>query len=324
LSADYHQHEARISGLVAGATYSYIVQGQGSDLPGTASTFTSAPVAGSGTVRFVAFGDSGVGSAAQSAIAARMTADHFDLALHTGDVAYGGPDGFGGGTHATYEAWVFGMYSSWMRARPFFPSIGNHDDETNAARPYRDVFTLPGNGASAAFPDHAERHSSFDYGPIHFIALDTETAFANASRRAAMLAWLEADLAATTQPWRVAYFHRPPYSAGPHHGSDFAVRAAFSPLFERYGVQLVLSGHEHLYERTLPWREHVAGGGFVTYVITGGGGAGLYPTGWAPWTAATASRHHYVRVTVDACVLTGEAIGTDGAVFDTFRIVRCN
>ena len=71
------------------------------------------------------------------------------------------------------------------------------------------------------------------------------------------MAWLEADLAATSQPWKVAFFHRSPYSSGAEHGSDLAVRSAFGPMFEKHGVQLVLSAHEHDYERLVPWRrEH--------------------------------------------------------------------
>jgi acid phosphatase type 7 len=323
LGHDYHQHEARLTGLAPATRYTYGVVTGGVNLTPGHDTFTTAPPPGQGSVRFIAFGDSGVGSTAQRQLAAMMTADGFDLAIHSGDVAYGTREGWGGGTHASFDAWVFGVYAPWFRSRPFFPSIGNHDDEIAFAQPYRDVFVLPENGASPLYPDHAERFYSFDYGPVHFIALDTELAFSDPARRQAQLAWLEADLAATRQPWKIAYFHRPPYSAGPHHGSDLAVRQAFVPLFERYGVQLVISGHEHFYERTIPWRQYVADGGPVTYVVTGGGGANLYPVGTAAWTATSRSVHHYVRTSVDVCTLRGEAIALDGSVFDTFTLDRC-
>jgi hypothetical protein len=82
-----------------------------------------------------------------------------------------------------------------------FPSLGNHDSRASTQHgfAYLESFVLPENGAGSRYPDHAE---------------------------------LEADLAATAQPWKIAYFHRPPYSAGGHHGSDLAVRAAFAPIFE--------------------------------------------------------------------------------------------
>ena len=127
----------------------------------------------------------------------------------------------------------------------------------------------------------------------------------------------------TSQPWRVVYFHRSPYTAGGEHGSDLQVRQAFAPIFERYHVQVVISAHEHVYERSIPWREYVSNGGAVTYVVTGGGGALLYPAGTGPWTAASASVHHYVRIWADGCTLVGEGVNLSGSVFDTFHIQRC-
>jgi hypothetical protein len=95
------------------------------------------------------------------------------------------------------------------------------------------------------------------------------------------------------------------------------------PLFERYGVQLVISAHEHNYERTHPWRQFVTGGTAVTYIVTGGGGAELYGAGADAWTAVSASVHHYVRATVSDCTLQLEAVRIDGVVFDTSTLSRC-
>ena len=323
LASDFTQYEARLIGLAPGSRYTYNVFMGGVDATPGQDAFTTAPRTGDGSVRFIAFGDSGVGSTAQNQLAARMASDTFDLALHTGDIAYGNANMEGGPSYTQYDNWLFGVYSSWMRSRPFYPSIGNHDDEIGFARAYRDVFVLPEEAATATFPDHAERYYSFDYGPVHFVALDTELAFQNASRRQAQLSWLEADLAATNQPWRVVYFHRSPYSSGAEHGSDLAVRQALAPVFERLGVDLVLSAHDHDYERSIPWRQFVTGGKAVTYVVTGGGGAALYPVGTGAWTAKSASTHHYVRVSAGECVMTVEAVRIDGAVFDQSSLDRC-
>jgi hypothetical protein len=285
--------------------------------------FSTAPSTGTGTVRFIAFGDSGVGSSEQIQLAQRMANDTFDLSLHTGDVAYGVPEGIGAGSYQQFEDWVFGVYKVWMPSRPFFPSIGNHDDEANAALPYRNVFVLPENGANGTYPSHSERYYSFDYGPVHFIALDTETAFLDPAQRQVQLAWLEADLAATSQPWKVVYFHRPPYSSGAEHGSSLDVRAAFSPIFEKHGVQLVLNGHDHDYERTVPLRQFVQNGSAVTYIVTGGGGAPLYQVGRDTFTAFSASVDHYVRATAGDCTLRVEAVRIDGVIFDSVELNRC-
>ena len=322
LGADIHQHQATLTPLAPSTEYTYDVLLGGADLTASIDRFRTAPPDGSGTVRFIAFGDSGVGSTEQRQLAARMAADNFDLAIHTGDVAYGAANTTGGGSHPTLHSWFFGIYEDWLRRRPIFPSIGNHDDEVAFARPYRDVFVLPADGASSGYADHAERFYSFDYGPAHFVALDTERAFQDPTRRAAQLAWLETDLAATAQPWRIAYFHRSPYSSSAGHGSDAAVRQAFGPLFERYGVQLVVSGHDHDYERSTPWRQ-TAGGRPVTYVVTGGGGARLYAVGQSEWTVRAVSAHHYVRANVTDCRLYLVAVGLDGTTLDGMTLDRC-
>jgi hypothetical protein len=321
---DYYQHEANLTGLAPATTYRYDPFVAGVDVTPQAGSFRTAPPTGSGAVTFIAFGDSGTNSAPQHQLASLMTADAFDIALHAGDITYGTTTGTGDASYLGYEAWFFSIYQGWLSSRPVFPAEGNHDSRpsNNNGAAYLDVFSLPPNGASAQYPDHAERYYSFDYGPVHFIALDTEYAFQDVTRRAEQIAWLHADLAGTPQPWKVAYFHRSPYSAGGEHGSDLAVRSAFGPLFERYGVQLVISAHEHDYERTRPIREGSTGSE-VTYLVTGGGGGPLYPAGTATWTAYSASRHHYLRASADECTLRVDAIGLDGIAFDTATLGRC-
>jgi hypothetical protein len=318
LPANYYQHIARITGLSAATTYEYDILVGGVDAnPGTDS-FKTAPSSASSAVRFIAFGDSGVGSTAQQQLSARIKAESFDFALHGGDLAYGVSSGTGPGTYKTLEDWFFTIYKDWLRSKPMFPSIGNHDSNSsnNDGQHYLDAFVLPENGGDGAFADHAERYYSFDYGPVHVVVLDTELAFQDTTRRSAQLAWLNADLDATSRPWKVAVFHRAPYSSGGEHGSDLTVRNAFGPVFENHDVQLVLSAHEHDYERT----KAING---VTYVVTGGGGAPLYAAGTASFTAASASRFHYVRGDASECTLKLDAVGTDGSVFDTVSLSRC-
>ncbi|MBA3886479.1 MAG: metallophosphoesterase [Acidobacteria bacterium] len=325
LTDGFYQHEATLQGLKASTTYTYEVRVGGMTVTGGSGSLSTAPPAGTGTTRFIAFGDSGTGSTEQRSLATLMRADTFDLSLHTGDVVYGNAGGTSDGSRHTLNAWFFGIYRDWLRSKPMFPSLGNHDSRqsTSHGAAYLSAFVLPTNGASASYPDHAERYYSFDYGPVHFVALDTERALQEPARRSEQLAWLAADLASTTQPWKVVYFHRSPYSAGLHHGSDLAVRQAFAPLFEQHGVHLVLSAHDHLYERSLPWRETLPGHRGVTYIVTGGGGAPVYPAGMAEWTAFSASTHHYVRAAADACTLSIEAVGLSGKVFDSGRLSLC-
>ena len=324
-SADFYQYVADVDGLSASTAYNYTLRMDGVDLTNGSDQFTTAPAPGTGAVRFVAFGDSGIGSPEQLALAGLMAADRFELMIHLGDIVYGSSATSGPATHTGYQNWFFDVYRDILRGKPFFPTIGNHDDALGSGRAYRDVFVLPEDSATAAFPDHAERFYSFDYGPVHFVSLDTETAFLDPARRQAQVSWLESDLGATTRDWKVVFFHRPPFSTGFEHGSDLTIRSVFSPILERHGVQLVLNGHDHDYERTLPMQTSSDPSARpVTYIVSGAGGAALYAVSGGSFTAAARSAYHYLRAEATDCQLTVQPIGLDGAPFDTLTLDRCS
>jgi uncharacterized protein (TIGR03382 family) len=165
---------------------------------------------------------------------------------------------------------------------------------------------------------------------VHFVAIDT-----NCRGRASPECtfdiekkWLEADLAANRLPWVVAYHHHPPYSTG-EHGSSLDVRAAFVPIYEKYGVDLVLAGHDHEYERMKPIKEGqaVAPGteGAVQYVVVGSGGARIkgFPTSFQPWDAYRNDQDHgFIDVRVEGGTLTAEFVGIDGKVLDRFTMTK--
>jgi hypothetical protein len=290
-NAGEHQMWARVDGLQPSTIYCYALGGALTDRIG----FRTAPAADSPEpIRFLAFGDSGGGGSDQRSLADQMTLFPYDLVVHTGDLAYDS------GSIDDIEATVFGFYADLFRHLPLVPASGNHDYETMQGAPFRGVFALPG--------DNGEKWYSYDWGRIHFVALDTEASYATQA------AWLDDDLAATALPWKVIYFHRPPYSSG-RHGSDTALRSALEPVFEKHRVQLVLSGHDHNYERTVPQRG-------VQYVVTGGGGVGTRPVGSSSFTAFSEDVIHFVYVdaTVDEMVL--HAIDATGTEFDAVAIAR--
>jgi hypothetical protein len=184
---------------------------------------------------------------------------------------------------------------------------------TDAGAAWLRAFVLPGDNGT-----HTTRYYSFDYGAAHFLALDSEEDFGPTS---AQYTWLLRDLespAAQRATWRFAYVHRPPYSSGLGHGSEYALREAWSPLFERFGVDVVFAGHEHNYERSKPVRDYTAVGGRfpVVYIVTGGGGKQLYEVGRSPWTAYSAMVYHFVRVDVSGRHIRLQAINAAGQVFD--------
>jgi acid phosphatase type 7 len=291
-NASEQQMWARIEGLAPSTIYCYALFDDSGALSGRIG-FRTAPAADDPTpIGFLAFGDSGGGGIDQRSLVDQMDSFPQQLIIHTGDLAYDH------GTINDIEDTVFGFYADLFRHLPFFPASGNHDYETLQGAPFRAVFALPGD----------ERWYSYDWGRIHFVALDTEASYSTQA------AWLDADLAATTLPWKVVYFHRPPYSSG-QHGSDTSLRSALEPIFERHHVQLVLAGHDHNYERMTPQRG-------IQYVVTGGGGIGTRPVGSSSFTAFSEAVIHFVYVesTVDEMVL--HAIDGTGAEFDAVVIPR--
>lgn len=291
------QWSAVVAGLQPDTPYCYELRAGGVAL--LQAGFRTPPVAGAGKpVRFVAFGDSGNGSADQRAVATQMGTVPLDFMLHLGDIAYDS------GTRAQLEAYFFDMYANLLQDIPVFPASGNHEYETEDARPFREAFMLPENGG----PDGVERWYSYDWGDVHLVALDSE-------RIGPVQAdWLDADLTANRLPWVIVYLHRPPFTSG-EHGSDGNVRQYFVPLFVRHHVPLVLSGHDHDYERSVPQDG-------VTYVVSGGGGRGTRELGRSSFTAFSEAVCHFLFVSVEGDQLTLHAIDGVGQEFDGLVLTR--
>ena len=284
---------AKLDGLTPDTVYCYELA-NGAPMSGRTG-FRTAPAADDpDPVRFLVFGDSGGGGSDQTALRDQMFRFPYDLIVHTGDLAYED------GTIEQFEANVFAPYAQLFKNLAFFPAVGNHEYGTRDGAPFREVFALPG--------DRDDKKYSFDWGRIHFAAIDTEADFAEET------AWLDADLARTEQPWKVVYLHHPPYSSG-HHGSDVELRERLAPVVEKHGVQLVLAGHDHHFERMLPQNG-------VTYVVTGGGGKGTYDAGTSGFTAFRESVIHFVTVEVGAEEMILRAIDGTGVMFDSVAIPR--
>ncbi|MDQ3037709.1 MAG: metallophosphoesterase family protein, partial [Myxococcota bacterium] len=285
------QHHARLSGLQPGTLHCYEVRdSSGARLFGPAG-FRTAPAADDTTARvsLIALGDSGGGGADQRAVAAQLETVPHELMLHVGDVAYNDA------TLPELESNHFAIYRELASAIPLFAAIGDHDDSTDHAGPFREVFGRP-------------RYYSFDWGPVHVLVLDA------GGGGSAQREFAERDLASTDRRWKIVITHEPPYSSG-FHGSSSSMRRDYVPLFERHGVQLVLSGDDHDYERSIP----IAG---VTYVVTGGGGRSVRPVDRSDWTAFSAMAFHFVHIDVDGDVMRVRAIDATGREFDGVEIPR--
>jgi len=310
------EHVFTLTGLDADTKYDYTLEHDGV-VASDGHWLRTAPADGSGSVRFVVVGDCGAGTDAQRDVAAGMLLSDPDLVLMTGDIVYDN------GEEEKLDEAYFKPYRSLLQCVPFYPAIGNHDVRTDNATPLLNSVYLPHNAA-----DGSERCYSFDRGPVHFVALNSTEDVSQGSMQGD---WFAADLAANTRAWTIVYLHHPPYSSSVH-GSDLTVRAALVPHCDRYGVDLVFAGHEHVYERTHvlaksvvvdsdPEGNYVDPSGTV-FVVTGGGGKSLYKAGRSEFTAESVSAYHHVVVEITGGVLQLRAIDTQGTVLDTMTITK--
>ncbi len=302
-SADQRIHEVHICDLAPNTTWHYRVGGAGAWSPDY--TFTTAPVPGStGPVVFGVAGDSRGAPTTWGAVAAGQASHGAELRLFTGDAVSTGYN------IASWDDW-FEAAAGSIESVPTLMAHGNHEGN---AQPFFAFSAAPGN----------EKWYSFDYGNVHIVALnDTVSVSTDWSVQAE---WLAADLAATSQPWKIVFHHKPGYSSCAPNGTDANVRTWFVPVEEAGGVQLDFAGHNHNYERTVPLRggvEVAAGGGGVTYVVTAGAGAPLYDNNQGYfYTAVAQETQHYVMVAVNGDTLTVTAYDLADNVLDTFTLTQ--
>jgi predicted MPP superfamily phosphohydrolase len=197
------------------------------------------------SLKFAAFGDNGTGEGPEYDIATEMAAWHrqfaFDMVIMLGDNLYGSqkPADFIQKFERPYKP----LLDAGVK---FYASLGNHDDPKSEM-------------AYPPFNMNGQRYFSFVRNNVRFLVLDSN------SMDPAQLAWLEHQLAAAAEPWKIAYFHHPLYSDGGRHGSEFELRVKLEPLFIKHGVNVVYSGHDHIYERLKP--QHG-----IYYFVSGSGG----------------------------------------------------
>lgn len=195
-------------------------------------------------MRFAVVGDTGTGGAAQYQVAEQMreyrTEFPFDFVLMLGDNLYGGDDA------ADYDRKFRLPYKGLLDDHvEFYAALGNHD---RRSEPFFKPFRMGG-----------ERYHAFTKGNARFMALDSNYL------DAAQLRWFEDELRGAGNAWKICFMHHPIYSPGSYHGVDPELRTVLEPLFIKYGVDVVFSGHEHFYERVQP--QHG-----VTYFTSGAGG----------------------------------------------------
>jgi 3',5'-cyclic AMP phosphodiesterase CpdA len=251
-------------------------------------------------LRFVSVADTGTGAKGQYAVARAMNFYHkrnpYDLVVLAGDNIYNN------GEIEKIDAVFERPYQPLLKQGVKFQAcLGNHDIRTANGDPQ---VRYPGFNMKG-------RYYTFKRNGVQFFALDTNS---NADWKN-QLTWLEKELSLSNAPWKVVFGHHPIYSSG-HYGSNPDFIKTFTPLFQKYGVQLYINGHEHNYERT----RSING---TTYLICGAG-AGNRPVGRSEWTEYSTSDLSFACYEVYKDRIEIGAIATNNRIFDRGIIQSLN
>ena len=249
-----------------------------------------------GSVRFAVIGDSGSGDPGQFQIAQQMMAFRakfaFDRVIMLGDDIYGGQ-----GPSDLAQKFALPYKALLDAGVKFYASLGNHDDPANRSYP-------PWNMGGERYYTYVEKN-------VRFIVLDSDQLDPK------QLAWVTDTLKTSKDDWKICYFHHPLYSDGKTHGSSVDLRIVLEPLFVTYGVNVVFSGHDHIYERITPQKG-------ITYFVSGS--AGQLRKGDTKKSAMTAAsfdqEESFMLVEVVDNDLAFQAISRTGATVDQGTIRR--
>jgi predicted MPP superfamily phosphohydrolase len=240
----------RLSAAAATIVLALFGTGAGAAVQSAPQTGSAAPLAltlanRSDSLKFAVLGDFGTGSSEQYELAAQMKRAHdvfpFELVTLVGDNLYGSerPQDFKKKFEIPYQP----LLEAGVK---FYASLGNHDAREQR---YYKQFNMDG---KLYYSFKAKQN-------VRFFAL--ESTYMDPQQ----VAWLEKELKDSTEAWKIPYFHHPPYSSGDRHGSDQRLREVLEPLFLKYRVSVVLTGHDHFYERTKPQNG-------IVYFVCGSGG----------------------------------------------------
>jgi len=232
-----------ISGSFTNAVYTQSANGSKVAARATASLKLTLPLK-AGSLRFAVIGDTGSGTSQQYQLAETMVRYQamfpYEFVLMMGDNLYGSEKA------EDFEKKFSAVYKTLLANKvKFYAALGNHD--------------LPIQMNYENFNMNGKEYYRFKKGNVAFYALNSNYMDKK------QVQWLESELAKDTSEWKVAFMHHPPYSSGGNHGSDKQLREIVEPIFVKYGVNVVLTGHDHFYERIKPQKG-------IYYFVSGAGG----------------------------------------------------
>jgi hypothetical protein len=287
-------HKVTLAGLQVDTLYHYrVASAAGGGMMTSGDCTLQTAVAPGTPFRFAVYGDSRSFPKDHARVIQGIIASHPRFVLHTGDLVEDGRE------YPRWQAEYFAPAAELLKGIPLFPCLGNHEE--NAEWYYRLFSPPPGGG------HHGQQWYSFDYGDAHFAVIDTDADFSPGSDQ---YLWLERDLESAQAEWLFVVHHHPAYSSGSHGGSS-RVQKYLVPLYEAHKVDMVFNGHDHLYQRS--YKDG------VYYIVSGGGGAPLYPAGLKPnpYQQFTKVAHHFCTVDIAGQTAMLQAHFSDGVVFDS-------
>ena len=251
------------------------------------------------SLKFAVLGDFGTGSTEQYELAVQMKRVHdvfpFELVTLVGDNLYGSerPQDFKKKFEDPYKP----LLDAGVK---FYASLGNHDAREQR---YYKLFNMDGKLYYSFKPSKQS---------VRFFAL--ESTYLDPEQ----VAWVEKELKDSNSEWKIPYFHHPPYSSGDRHGSDTRLREVLEPLFVRYNVSVVLSGHDHFYERIKPQNG-------IVYFVVGSGGQlrkGNIDKGSGLTAAGNDQDQSFMVAEINGDEMWFNAVSRTGQVFDSGVITR--
>lgn len=288
-------HELTLSGLRPGTRYRYEVTGP--EVEPAGGTFGTAPEAAV-PFRFAIYGDTRSHARAHAAVVDAVRREGAEFAVHTGDLVEDGRD------ESDWQTF-FDIEAPLLRSTPFVPVIGNHEiarQYSNGIDNYRRYVHVAPGGPSA------ELDSVFRYGNARFVLANSYDDWSGPARD-----WLDRELSRARREgpddWLFVVMHWGPRSSGPHGDNELVARAGVDGLLRRHRVDLLISGHDHAYER--------GDDRGLRYLVSGGGGAPLYARDAVrPMTKVYAREHHYVRAEVERERIVFTTLRPDGTTID--------
>jgi acid phosphatase type 7 len=265
------EHELKIMGLVPNSVYYYGISAAPNEPLQEGDSYyfkTSAPAGSQQKTRIWALGDAGDGSLNQKAVRDVYLQRIKNNNRETDVVFFLGDNAYPNGTDEEYQNSFFNIYQDYFLKNNVLWSVpGNHEYYSGAQNKrdvaYFQLCSFPQNAEAGGVPSGSEMYYSFDNANVHFVALDSygiEDKYRLYDTLSPQVEWLKKDLAANRQPWTIVAFHHPPYTKNSHDSDTEAelalIRQNLTPILERFKVDIVLSGHSHLYERSRPMRGH--------------------------------------------------------------------